>query len=406
MDISGGAAFPDGFLWGASSAAHQIEGGNVYNDFWEMEHAADTAFVEPSGDACDSYHRWPEDLDLLAGTGLNAYRFSLEWSRIEPEEGEFSRAEIDHYRRMVDGCHRRGLAPVVTLQHMTVPRWFRRAGWWTGPHAAERFARFTEAALPIVSHGVEWVCTINEPNFAAMLEYIVDPHKRATSPAMKPAEWPQPASSAGLRTAPDPRTVDALVTAHRHAVEVLRSVSGLRAGWTVCATDYQPVEGAEEVAAAWAWPRQDAFLEAAKGDDFIGIQAYTRELIGPDGPLPVPPGAETTQIGMEYYPEALAGTVRHAWRVTSGTPILVTENGVATDDDQRRIDYIDRALDGLKATIDEGIDVRGYFHWSLLDNFEWVLGYRPTFGLMTADRTTFRRTVKPSAYHLGDIANR
>jgi beta-glucosidase len=380
-------AFPEGFLWGASSAAHQIEGGNVASDFWEMEHAPGTVFAEPSGDACDSYHRWREDLGLLAELGLNTYRFSLEWSRIEPEEGEFSRAALDHYRRMIDGCLQREISPVVTLQHITVPRWFRRSGWWTGPGAAGRFARFTEAVLPIVSEGVGWVCTINEPNFAAMLEYDL-----------------RPGTTAGGQAVPDPATVAAFVTAHRRSVEVLKSVSGLSAGWTVSAVDYQPVEGAEDVAAEWARFRQDAFLEAAKGDDFVGVQVYTRELIGRQGPLPVPEGAETTQIGWEFYPEAVEGAVRHAARITDGTPILVTENGVATADDARRAEYVIRALRSLKAAMDGGADVRGYFHWSLLDNFEWILGYKPTFGLIAVDRSTFRRTVRPSARAYGRIA--
>ncbi|MET8142424.1 family 1 glycosylhydrolase [Sphaerisporangium sp. NPDC005288] len=382
------SAFPPEFLWGASSAGHQIEGGNVASDFWEMEHASGTVFAEPSGDACDGYHRWREDVGLLAGIGLNAYRFSLEWSRVEPEEGRFSRAAIDHYRRVVEGCHERGVTPVVTLQHITVPRWFRRSGWWTGPEAAARFARFTEAVLPIVSEGVGHVCTINEPNFAAMLEHDLAPARAA----------------GGAPAAPGPAVTEAFITAHRRAVEVLRSVPGLACGWTVCVVDHQPVEGAEEAAAAWARPRQDVFLEAAKGDDFVGVQVYTRELIGPHGPLPVPEGAETTQIGWEYYPEAIGGAVRHAATVTGGTPILVTENGVATADDTRRAEYLTRALRALKAAMDDGADVRGYFHWSLLDNFEWLLGYRPTFGLIAVDRATFGRTVKPSAHVYGAIA--
>ncbi|MFC4585758.1 glycoside hydrolase family 1 protein [Sphaerisporangium corydalis] len=387
MTTDGGGAFPEGFLWGASSAAHQIEGGNVASDFWELEHTPGGPFAEPSGDACDSYHRWREDVGLLADLGLTSYRFSLDWSRIEPEEGAFSRAALDHYRRMVEGCLQRGVSPVVTLQHITVPRWFRRSGWWTGPEAADRFARFTEAVLPVVSEGVGWVCTINEPNFAATLEYDLAPGSAPPGPAV-----------------PAPETVEAFVTAHRRSVEVLRSVPGLSAGWTVCAVDYQPVGDAGKAVDEWARLRQDVFLEAARGDDFVGVQVYTRELIGPDGRLPVPDGAETTQIGWEYYPEAVAGAVRHAAEITGGTPIMVTENGVATADDTRRAEYVTRALRALRSVMDEGADVRGYFHWSLLDNFEWLLGYAPAFGLIAVDRSTFRRTVKPSARVYGDIA--
>ncbi len=386
----GTGGFPEGFLWGAATAAYQIEGGNVASDFWELEHAPGSVFAEPSGDACDGYHRWPEDLDLLAGLGLNTYRFSLEWGRIEPEEGEFSRAAIDHYRRVVAGCRERGVTPMVTLQHITVPRWFRHAGWWAASSAADRFARYAEAVLPVLAEGVEWVCTINEPNYAAMMEPLL-----AGAPAF------------GV---PSEDMTRAMVAAHRRAREVLGSVPGLLTGWTVSVTDYQPVggadaEAAEAAVAEWARPRQDAFLEAARGDDFVGVQPYTRELIGPDGALPVPEGAETTQLGTEFYPEAIGGAVRHAWRVVeAGTPIVVTENGIATGDDRRRVAYLDRAVRALGAAVADGVDVRGYLHWSLFDNFEWTFGYGPTFGLVEVDRTTFRRTPKPSAFRLGEIA--
>src|SRR5580698_6330006 len=131
-------AFPDGFVWGAAGSAHQIEGGNTNSDWWEFEHAPDSLCVESSGDACDSYHRWPEDLDLVAGMGLGAYRFSLEWSRIEPAEGEFSTAALDHYRRMCAGCLERGIVPVVTLHHFTSPSWLARRGSFEAPDAPDR----------------------------------------------------------------------------------------------------------------------------------------------------------------------------------------------------------------------------------------------------------------------------
>src|SRR5690242_1257560 len=165
------ATFPDGFLWGAATAGHQVEGNNVNSNYWEWEHAPDTPFVEPSGDAVDHYHRWREDLDLLAGAGLTAYRFSLEWSRIEPEEGELSRAALDHYRRMIDGCRDRGVAPVVTLCHFSTPRWFHDDGSWTGPEAGDRFARFTELAAPILGDAA-YLVTLNEPNLAAALPVL------------------------------------------------------------------------------------------------------------------------------------------------------------------------------------------------------------------------------------------
>ena len=139
-------AFPDGFVWGTATAAHQVEGGNWNNDWWAWEHMPDTPCVEPSADACDHYHRYPDDVRLLASLGFTAYRFSLEWSRVEPEEGHFSRAALDHYRRMCAACHEHGLEAIVTYHHFTTPRWVVARGGWTEPPTADRFARFCERA--------------------------------------------------------------------------------------------------------------------------------------------------------------------------------------------------------------------------------------------------------------------
>lgn len=362
-----GLLFPDGFLWGAATAAHQVEGNNVSNDWWAREHAADPDVAEPSGDACDSYHRYREDVGLLADAGLDTYRFSLEWSRIEPEQGFVSHAHIDHYRRMVAACHELGVTPVVTLLHFTVPRWFAAAGGWSSPDAACLFQRYTELCLPILGEGVEWVCTINEPG------------------------------------SPDPQVRETLAASHRAAREVLAAQSGMKSGWTVATQAFQPEPGCDAVAADYAFPREDCFLDAACGDDFVGVQAYTRTVIGPDGPRPVPAGAETTQMGWEYYPGALEAGVRNAWQRAGGTPVLVTENGIATADDGRRIAYTHAALEGLHRAMRDGVDVRGYLHWSLLDNYEWGT-YRPTFGLVAVDRRTFARTPKPSLRWLGEVA--
>ncbi|WP_043635386.1 glycoside hydrolase family 1 protein [Nonomuraea candida] len=379
-----GISFPEGFLWGAAGSAHQIEGNNVASDLWALE----SRLPERSGDACDSYHRWPEDLDIVRDLGLGAYRFSVEWARIEPVEGEVSRAQLAHYRRIVDGCLERGLVPVVTLHHFTSPLWFQREGGWLADAAVDRFRRYVRAVLPILD-GVPWVCTINEPNMVAM-----------TAKAIK--EGRREEGVAGAMAAPDQALADALIAAHRAAREEL-GAAGLRSGWTIANQNFEAVDGARAERDAWAWPREEQFLEAAKGDDFVGVQAYTRVRIGRDGALPVPDGARRTLMGWEFYPEALADAVRHTARLLPGVPILVTENGVATADDAERVEYTRAALAGLHAAIAEGADVRGYLHWSLLDNYEWG-SWAPTFGLVEVDRETFARTVKPSARWLGDVA--
>ena len=382
--------FPAGFLWGAATAAHQIEGNNVNSDWWAKEHAKNTSILEPSGDAMDSYHRFHEDMKLLADAGLNSYRFSIEWSRVEPESGYVSRAEIDHYRRMVDTARDLGLNPVVTLMHFTVPRWMHDRGFWRNPDAPSLFARFTEAALPIVADGVDYVCTINEPNIAAMLAGGED------GVTLVSGELP----------APDLFVADALLEAHRASREVLASVPGLRSGWTVATQAFHSTgePGADSALRAYSYPREDWYLEAARGDDFVGVQAYTRTFIGPQGPVAVSSAVEKTMTGWEYFPPAAELGIRNAWQVSDHTPIMVTENGIATADDTRRIDYTDAALRGIHAAIADGIDVRGYLHWSALDNFEWASGYRPTFGLIEVDRSTFRRIPKPSLGWLGRVA--
>lgn len=384
--------FPENFLWGAATAAHQIEGNNINNDWWVKEHAPGTQIVEPSGDAMDSYHRYREDMKLLSEAGLNCYRFSIEWSRIEPEQGFVSRAGIDHYRRMVDTALEFGLNPVVTLMHFTVPRWMFDGGFWRNPAAPDLFARFTELALPIVSEGVDYVCTINEPNIAAMLAGGEDAANLVAF---------------GLPN-PDLQVADALLASHQRSREVLSSVPGLKTGWTVATQAFHSTgePGADEKMVEYGYPRDDWYLEMSAGDDFVGVQAYTRTFIGPDGPIPVADDVETTLTGWEFFPPALELGVRSAWELSGNVPVMVTENGIATADDTRRIAYTDGALRGLHAAIDDGIEVLGYQHWSALDNYEWASGFRPTFGLIGVDRETFVRTPKPSLAWLGEVAGR
>lgn len=384
------ATFPGDFLWGAATAAHQVEGNNTASDLWAFENAPDSFLPERSGDACDSYHRWREDLDIVRDLGLNSYRFSVEWARVEPAPGRVSRAHLAHYRRVVEGCFERGLTPVVTLHHFTTPAWFRAAGGWTGHGAVSRFRAYVRAVLPILD-GVEWVCTVNEPNMVAMMSAMVKRGRREENVA-------------GAMPPPDQDVADALIAAHRAAREELAALPRVRSGWTVANQNFQALPGAEDLAADWAHSREDQFLDVAKDDDFIGVQAYTRVVIGPDGPVEPEGDVRRTLTGWEFYPDALEGAVRHtARRVGPSVPILVTENGIATADDADRVDYTRNALTGLARAIADGVDVRGYQHWSLLDNYEWG-SWRPTFGLVSVDRETFARTVKPSARWYGEVA--
>ncbi len=202
-------SFPDGFQWGTATAAHQIEGGNVNNDWWEFEHDPTSGCVDRSGDACDSFHRYPEDIALVASLGLSFYRFSLEWSRIEPEEGEFSRSALDHYRRMLATCREHDLVPMVTYHHFTHPRWLASAGTWEAPQAVDRFARYCERVTAHLGDLIGMAGTINEPNVVATMGWrhgLFPPRVRDRDRRAK--------------------VNDALVAAHRAAVEAIRSGPG------------------------------------------------------------------------------------------------------------------------------------------------------------------------------------
>jgi beta-glucosidase len=387
--VTQAARFPDGFLWGTATAAHQVEGGNWNNDWWAWEHTPGSPCREPSGDACDSWHRWPEDVGLVADLGFNAYRFSLEWSRIEPEEGEWSRVALEHYRAMCLACRERGLEPIVTFHHFTTPRWLAAKGGWTAPAAADAFARFCERAAGHLRDAMGRACTVNEPNIVATfghLHGVFPPGNRDTA----------------LRA----RANEVFVAAHRRGVAAIRAAApGVPVGLTLAMSDYQAVDGGEAVRDRERRDMEDVFLAATAGDDFVGVQTYTRLRVGPDGLRGPEPGVPLTQMGYEFWPEALEATIRRAWAVTGGrVPVLVTENGIGTADDAARIRFTERALRGVLACLADGIDVRGYVHWSLLDNFEWAFGYGPTFGLVAVDRETQRRTPKPSARWLGAVA--
>ena len=380
--------FPEGFVWGTATAAHQVDGASWNNDWWEWEHDPRSPCVESSGDACDHWHRYPDDIRMLAGLGFGSYRFSLEWSRIEPEEGEWSAVALDHYRRMCATCHEEGIRPVVTFHHFTTPRWAAAEGGWAEPKTADRFARFCERASAHLGDLMTAACTINEPNIVATMGFLA-------------GVFPPGRQDIELRR----RVNDILIDAHRKAADAIHAGSGdVPVGLTLSMNDYQAVDGGESKRDRIRHTMEDVYLEAARDDDFVGVQCYTRMRVGPNGALPPEEGVETTIMGYEFWPEALEATIRRAWEVTEQTPVLVTENGIGTDDDTRRVAYVERALRGVLRCLGDGIDVRGYTYWSAMDNFEWALGYRPTFGLVAVDRTTLERSPKPSALWLGDIA--
>lgn len=403
--------FPDGFLWGTATAAHQVEGGNTASDLWLMEMLPDSLFADPSGDACDHYHRYEQDIALLKGLGFDTYRFSIEWSRIEPEEGFFSKAALAHYRRMIAACHAMHITPMVTFHHFTAPLWFTRDGGWEDAKSVDRFARYCERAGDALGDLIPCTCTINEANIPIMMTMIREAsggddtrRQQALADAAKACggeadRFAPYLSGSGHAATPN------LIAAHRKSYDILKARVAGPVGITLSLNEFQAEPGGEQLRDAVDRLINGQFLEAARGDDFVGVQTYTRVRFGETGLLPPPNASEITQMGYEFYPDALEATIQQAAKV-SGCPVIVTENGIGTEKDVQRVTYTKRALNGVLNCLEDGIDVRGYIHWSLLDNFEWLEGYEPKFGLVGVDRDTQARKPKPSAYWLGEIARR
>ncbi|WP_298200077.1 family 1 glycosylhydrolase [Novosphingobium sp.] len=400
--------FPKGFLWGAATAPHQVEGNNTASDLWYLEHQQPTIFSEPSGDAANSFLLWERDLDLARSIGLNTYRFGVEWARIEPEPGRFSQAMLDHYRALVDGCHARGLAPIVTCNHFTAPLWFSARGGWTHPDSAALFARYADRVTRAIGDGLRAAITLNEPNILLLLKPMLPPQvwdlqKLTIETAARRLGVPRfvSANVAGLDDLADLQ--HGLLAGHRAARAAIKAVQPrLPVGVSLAMLDDQAA-GPRSIRDRMRGELYGEWLDEARQDDFIGVQNYERAVWGEQGRLPPPPDAVRNWSGGEVYAPSLAGAVRFAHAAT-GVPVLVSEHGVGTDDDRVRAELIPAALAGLHQAMADGVPVLGYCHWSLIDNFEWIFGYKPRFGLATVDPRTFARTPKPSAAVLGAIA--
>ena len=400
--------FPQDFLWGVATAGHQVEGNNVNSDTWFLEQLPGTIFAEPSGDAVDHYHRYREDIALIAGLGFTSYRFSLEWARIEPAEGHFSLAALDHYKRVLEACVEHGLTPVVTFHHFTSPLWLLRSGGWEDSRTPELFARYCDRVMAHLGDLIGVACTLNEPNLPYLLRELGIPGGSQESRIGNPM-WEAAGQRLGLSAdrvasfqfAASEESFNVRLAAHRAGRDAIKARRAeLQVGWTLANSDIQAVDGGQEHADRVRREVNERFLEASRGDDFVGVQTYGRTVFGPDGLAPAPAGAATNQMGEEIYPRALEATIREAARIAE-IPVIVTENGLATEDDAQRVAYLEAAVEGVASCLADGIDVRGYIAWTAFDNYEWIFGYGPKFGLIAVDRATQQRTPKPSAYWLG-----
>ncbi|HEX5202171.1 family 1 glycosylhydrolase [Paractinoplanes rhizophilus] len=382
------------FLWGVATAGHQIEGDNTAADTWFAENVEPTVFRERSGTACDGYARWREDVDMVAAMGLNAYRFSVEWARVEPREGEFDAAALGHYAAVADRCRERGLAPIVTFNHMTSPHWFAARGAWLDPAAPGLFARYCDRVMAAFGDRIAAGVTLNEPNLPRLLSWTAIPDsvrdlERATLAAAGAAAGVPRYRLANVMLPEEfDAMADGMAAGHRAARAAVKARRpDLPLGFSLAMVDDQ-VRGRDDPSVrdrkrAEVYGR---WLELAREDDFLGVQNYERQYY--DGKARIVPS--------EVDPRSLGECVRYA-HARAGVPILVSEHGINTEDDAKRAAFIEQSLPGLKAAMADGVPVLGYIHWTLMDNFEWMYGYGPKLGLHTVDRETFARRPKPSA---------
>jgi len=414
--------FAKDFMLGASTAAHQVEGNNINSDFWALESLPGTMFKEPSLDAVDHYNRYEEDITILKNAGLNAYRFSIEWSRIEPVQGEWCDEAIDHYRKKIAFCRANGVEPIITMHHFTSPKWVVQKGGWGNPETADFFKAYCEKLAKELGADMKYICTINEANMGLQITKLMkdmqgqvgDVQVGIDAGVARREAMMAYGREAMIQHQINPQNIflnpgsgalgnAIVVQAHIKARDAMKAVCPhLKIGITLSLHDFQAQKGGEHEAEVEWIEEFTQYLPYIYKDDFIGVQNYSRKIIGPEGRIKPPAGAPLTQMGYENYPAAISNVVRKVAEGFKGE-IVVTENGISTSDDAERVAFIQEATKGIQACIDDGIPVKGYMHWSLLDNFEWMLGYDRTFGLIAVDRTTQTRYPKESLSVLGKL---
>lgn len=403
------STFPKNFLWGAATSAHQVEGGN-HNDWseWESQNAerlaanAEKNFghlaswpavreqaTRPenyiSGAACDHYHRFREDFDIAKQLGHNAHRFSIEWSRIEPEEGKFDEREIEHYREVIAALRERGMEPFVTLWHWTLPIWLRDKGGVESKEFPRYFVRYSEKVVSALKDHVTFWMTLNEPTSVIGQSY-----------ARK--EWPPQRGSWSAAL----RVFSVLARAHRDAYKAIHGIQpGARVGFAniLCfmepASRWNPLDRFSVVLSRFWTNHYFFWLTGKDTHDYIAVQNYFHNRVAFPRRLRNE-NKKVSDMGWELYPESLYYLLKEWGKLNK--PVYITEHGLADAGDVNRAWYIRDAIENIERAIAEGVDVRGYFHWSLLDNFEWDKGFWPRFGLVEIDHeNALERKIRPSA---------
>lgn len=360
--------FPRGFLWGSATSAYQVEGGNKNSD-WEHWRVR-------AGRACDHYNRFEEDFEIAKSLNQNAHRFSIEWARIEPEKGKFEEKEVEHYREVLGALRRRKIKPLVTLHHFTNPLWLAQRGGWENPDTVGHFESYVRFIVTQLSDLCDFWLTINEPAVHIQKGY-----------------WEGGGPPGERSLIKSYRVARNMLRGHREAYRIIHRIQPQAQVSMAYVLGYlrSPVPvGFDPIRIL-----EQFFISQAKVQDFVGVNYY--RAVGRVNDLP------KSDMGWAIYPQGLYANLMDV-KKRFNLPIYITENGIADADDDQRANYITDHLVAVKRALEEGADIRGYFYWSLLDNFEWEDGYDPRFGLVEVDYQTMKRTVRPSARVYARIA--
>lgn len=393
--MAGEKRFQKDFFWGASTSAHQVEGGNT-NDWsvWEKKNAERLSHESGekyspenyiSGKACDHYNRYEEDFDIARKLDHNAHRFSIEWSRVEPEEGKFDEKEIEHYRNVIRALRERGMEPFVTLWHWTLPLWVREKGGILAADFSNHFGTYALQMAQALSDVRFWI-TVNEPEIYSFNSYyrgIWPPQKKGMVSFL--------------------RTMYALNVAHQWAYRILKNIlTNASVGVVINQSYFESAGGLINDILTWGaermWNRR--FIRHVSNElDFIGLNYYFHNRI--DYGFNKNKNEGISDMGRELYPEGLYHLLLNLKQFQK--PVYITENGLADVRDEHRAWFIAEHIRLMKRAMEEGADVRGYLYWSLLDNFEWDKGFWPRFGLVEIDYKTLERKIRPSAWEYKKI---
>jgi beta-glucosidase len=376
--------FPDGFLWGASTSSYQVEGG-IFNNDWA--YAAKNGRVMPAGSATDHYNRYREDFDIAKSLGHNAHRISIEWARIEPEEGKFDQKEIEHYKNVIQAMKERGIKPFITLWHFTLPIWFANKGGFASKDSASYFSRYCKHVITELNEeGIIW-STINEPVVYATMSYLW-------------GHWP-PFELFKLNVFL--KVVRNLAKSHNHAYREVKAAHPEVSLGVVKNNMYKhvakdsrwnPLLHISKWINDWLW--NFWFMNKVKDNiDTIGVNYYFHTEFGKKEKY------VKSDMGWDLYPEGLKFVLLDLKKYEK--PIYITEAGIADKKDYFRAEYIKDLVVAVNKAIENGADVKGFLYWSLLDNYEWIYAYSQKFGLVEVNVLTKERKIRQSAYNYKKI---